>query len=162
MRPHQLDFAGDRQRGMRVIPGHHDDLDTGIVAFTDCSGYLRSRRVFEPDQSEKDHVLLEPAIHAGGQPSHREGQDAQTVFGHCVLRFDDRFPQLHVERLGAAVMEDLPAAGKHRLRRSLAVKKGALGRVVDHGVAHSVGVERDLIQATARRKLGYCALRHFD
>jgi len=86
----QADFARDRDGGMRVITGHHDHLDAGHAAFPDRFRNLRTRRIFEPHQAEKDQILLErPIPNLGLQLSHSESENAQALFGHCVLRPDD-------------------------------------------------------------------------
>jgi hypothetical protein len=69
----QLQLAGDRARGFRMIPGDHLDRDAGVLAFGDRFDRLLAGRIDQADEPEKH----EPALHVGG------GQ--RTVLGHGPL-----------------------------------------------------------------------------
>jgi hypothetical protein len=131
----EADLAGDREAGVRVVAGDHDDPDARRAAAGDGLRHLGPGRVVEADQP-------------GGK-----GENAQTPTRHLVLRRQQAGAGGWIEWRDAGVELDEAAAGEHRLESALAVEHAALRRLADHRHALAVGVERNLVNALAAGKI---------
>ena len=139
--PDQPDFAGDGQRGMRMVAGDHDDLDARRTTARNRLGHLGPRRVVEADQSRQHHPRLARRL-PRFEPAIGERQHAQPDVGHVLLGLDGTMPLALPERFFATIQFDAVAQGDDRLRRALAVQPAFAALLDDDRHAPALVVER--------------------
>ena len=123
----QPDLAGDRERGARMVAGRHDHADPGLAALAERALDFRARRILHADQPGPHEILLQGfASPRRLERAVGEGQDAQALLRHAVLRGQDRAAQLGRERAGFAIDQEPVAQWRDRLGRPFAVEHRAV------------------------------------
>ena len=131
---HKANRARHCKGGVRMIAGHHDDLDARLTAATDRGRDFRSRRILEANEGSEDEVLVCISKNvAGRKGSIGECQHAKPPIGHVVRGH----VRLRLQRRGLRVPPGLgpgadhPAPARHGLRgyrraapQGLALRRG--------------------------------------
>ena len=140
---HQTDFAGNRQRRVRMVAGDHDDLDACGMAARHGGGHLGARRVFQPDQPAQNQRLLGWRFVAGqGLVSQR--QHPQALPGHGFLGGEPLALGGCIECDHLTREQHLGTQRQHRFGRALAVKLPRRAGTFDHRHAAALGIKSDL------------------
>ena len=146
-----------------MVARHHDDLDSGLAAFLYRTWNLSARRILEPNQSEKDQIVLEFVVaERGGKLFRRERENAQAPLGHRLLCANDQCALRSVERSHLLAGENAVAQRQHGFGRSLAVEHRTFRHVVHDGMTHAIAVKGNFVKAPTGWGSGDGLVGHFE
>ena len=170
-----VQLAGDRFGGRRVVAGDHHGADVRPLGGGDGGLRLGPRRIDHADQAEQHEVVLDAvgqldvdvrsAAACGSMPRAAAGTVRVAMASvrsawpaSASLRRDELGAALLVERDGLAVLPEIAALREQDFRRTLdedAQLAGVVGIEMDGGVALALGGEGDFRDAREARQLGF-------
>ncbi len=160
---HDVDFARQGQRRMRMVAGHHDDAQARCMTAIDRLMHIGTRRILKADQATQLQRLL-ARIRDVRERLPGQRQHTQATVGHVLVGAVEHRPGRVVERPRLLALVPRLAQRQDDFRCALAPQKtAATDRTRDHRHAPPLGVEGNLADALAEfgNLPGKLPQRHF-